>query len=206
MPSDDVHLIRSFFCKHREAKSVKLIRQTLIERAEWSTVNELPMEAWITFDIGSVVIEKGTFAELVAIADRNEDACRKSTWRSVASPPWSPNGWSTGFRKELSSSCNRMEAVSEKYPLCSAMGVLRQSCRDGMLTIATATLHNKLGWEVYRTYLPLMKHVSQSGPTPESCEAWLATLDLSQHIQTETHGWIAADTKETKQWLPTTKD
>lgn len=70
-----------------------------------------------------------------------------------------------------------------RYPLCSRLGVLRRPNRGGRLVVSTAALHDALGWAAYQRYLPVMEYYPRratnppAGPTPESAEAFLRTLN-----------------------------
>jgi hypothetical protein len=69
--------------------------------------------------------------------------------------------------------------IDKRFPLCSKLGVLRTTTSGG-LCISTAALHNALGWNKYKEFLPFMEHVRRGRNaigyvTPISCEAFLAT-------------------------------
>jgi hypothetical protein len=71
-----------------------------------------------------------------------------------------------------------------RYPKCSRLGVLRRTQRrpGGMpqLVVSTGALQEAVGWKAYQEYLPLMTHRLNTGPTPESAEAFLETLNGSK--------------------------
>ena len=58
-----------------------------------------------------------------------------------------------------------------RYPRCEKLGVLREL--PTQTVISTAALHEAVGWEKYKTFLPYMEHTNNSCPTAESCERWL---------------------------------
>ena len=62
-----------------------------------------------------------------------------------------------------------------RYPLCSKAGVLRKPKSN--LVVSTSALYEKVGDKKYRDYLPIMQHASYTGPTPQSCEKFLASLN-----------------------------
>lgn len=75
-----------------------------------------------------------------------------------------------------------MLITNKQFPLCSKLGVLRNTSKgNGRLVISTAALCELLGWKVYRKFLPIMQHTgTKTNPgcvTPESCEAFLRTLN-----------------------------
>lgn len=61
-----------------------------------------------------------------------------------------------------------------RYPKCSKLGVLRKG--DKQCIVSTSALLAELGWETYQKYLPWMQH-DGAGPTAESCERFLETLE-----------------------------
>jgi hypothetical protein len=71
--------------------------------------------------------------------------------------------------------------TSREYPKCSRLGVLRRAQSrtqaEGRLVVSTGALHDRLGWKTYQAYLPLMRYECNTGPTPESCEAFLRGLN-----------------------------
>lgn len=71
-----------------------------------------------------------------------------------------------------------MTINDKNYPLCSKIGVLRRTYSNGgeAVVVSTTALREAIGWSLYKTYLPYMKHANASGPTPASCEEWLRTL------------------------------
>lgn len=68
------------------------------------------------------------------------------------------------------------KVTDKRYPRCSRAGVLRRSQRDSGLIVSTGALYAYVGPVKYLEYLPLMRHATNGGPTPESAEKFLETL------------------------------